>query len=386
MKGERLETDVLIVGGGIVGCTAAYDLAGDGVEVMVVERHALVSQASSRNAGSVHFQLMVPPELRDNPDSAAALEQALPYFVHGNRVWSDLEADLGADFERKITGGLMVAETEADLGHLERKEVIEGRQGIESEILRGNALRDLAPYLNETALAAAWCATEGRINPLKASRAVAAAAGHRGARTITGVEVRAIEQQDGGFQVLTSGPEIRARRIVNASGAWSAGVARLLGIELPVTPKVPYLNVTERTPITFPHLVMHASRPLTLKQTRDGTVVIGGGWRAVADAACGHGRVARESIRGNLRVAADVAPGVRGLRILRTWAGINPFTDGLPYLGPVAGVPGYVNAVTAPAGYSMGPLCGRLAAELVRGRAPSIDVTAAAIDRPMLRR
>ena len=385
MGPRRLDTDVLIVGGGIVGCTAAYDLARDGVEVVVVERHALVGQASSRNAGSVHRQLIVPLALRDRPDALRAYEQSLPFFVHGNAVWADLEADLAQDFERRITGGLMVAETEADLRHLERKAVMEKRRGVETDICRGNALRDLAPYLSESALGAAWCPTEGRINPLKASRAVATAALSRGARALTGTTVRAIERVGGGFRVTTSGPEIRARRLVNAAGAWSGTVARLLGFDLPVTPKVPYLNVTERAPMAVPHLVMHASRVLTLKQTSDGTLIIGGGWPAVSDSSLGHGQVGRQSIGGNLAVAADVAPGVGRLRILRTWAGINPLTDGLPILGPVPGVPGYLNAVTAPAGFSMGPLCGRLVAEMARCRSPFMDARAAAVDRPTLR-
>ena len=107
-------------------------------------------------------------------------------------------------------------------------------------------------------------------------------------------------------------------------------------------------------------------------------LVIAGGWpgRQWGDGA--YPWVRRESMEGNMWIACKVVPEVARLHLLRAWAGINVRTDGRPILGPLPGLPAFYNAVPPDAGWTAGPLCARLTAEMLTGRAPSLDVAAVA--------
>ncbi len=125
------------------------------------------------------------------------------------------------------------------------------------------------------------------------------------------------------------------------------------------------MNVTDPAEPIITHLVQHASLPITLKQLRAGHVVIGGGWPAAAGDTP---RVLRDSVVGNLELAEQMVPAIGGLRLLRTWAGINPVADLLSVLGEVRRSPGLFVAVPGDAGYTLGPFCARLLADNLLGK------------------
>jgi glycine/D-amino acid oxidase-like deaminating enzyme len=113
---------------------------------------------------------------------------------------------------------------------------------------------------------------------------------------------------------------------------------------------------------------------ITLKQLAAGQCVIGGGWPARLAGPQQHPTVEASSLIGNLRLASHIVPRLARLRLLRTWAGVNTTCDGQCILGEAPGLPGLFLAVPGDAGYTLGPLVGRLAAAALRGRDGGFDI------------
>ena len=364
------EAGVVVIGAGIVGSCAAWHLARDGADVVVLERGRRNGAASGNNAGSLHVQLLA----YDFGDRAQAGGQpaarTLPLQRESAAAWPAFAETLGVDLGIEITGGLMLAEDARRLEYLARKAAVERRQGVEVRILSGSELRDLAPYVSCRMAGAAWCPAEGRINPLLAAPAVLDGALAAGARLYEDAEVLSVERSGAGFEIRTARGTIRAGKVLNACGGWSARIAGMVGGRLPARAHPIQLIVTEPVPPLVRHLLSHADRHLTLKQVRNGNLVIGGGWRAALDADSGFPTVRRDSLEGNLWVASQVLPGLDAMHVIRSWAAMNVAIDGAPLLGELPGVPGFFHAITVN-GITLGPLLGQLMAEWMRtGRAP----------------
>jgi glycine/D-amino acid oxidase-like deaminating enzyme len=165
--------------------------------------------------------------------------------------------------------------------------------------------------------------------------------------------------------------------VLNAAGAWAADVAALANVHLPLFPVALTMNVTEKIEPRVPHLVQHVGRKLSLKQTEDGNLLIGGGWRSRLRQHAGKWAVAEppdlllDSIAGNLRAAVAVLPSIGRLRLLRAWTGTTVNTpDDLPVLGEVPQAPGFFVA-SGGAGFTFGPAYALLMSELIQGRKTS---------------
>src|SRR3954471_1513139 len=126
--------DVAIVGGGLTGCAAAYHLARAGADVALVERHDLNTEASGRNAGGLHGQIQLEAFLEKGEAWAREWGPSLAVMQAAIRYWQELERELAVDLEVNVSGGLIVAATEAHLRMLERKAAVEGAFGVEVEL------------------------------------------------------------------------------------------------------------------------------------------------------------------------------------------------------------------------------------------------------------
>lgn len=376
-------TDVLVIGAGVLGSCLGHYLAKAGQDVTVVDRDDVNLQASGANAGSLHVQLLSFDFGAKAVQGGGPAAATLPLGPMSVRLWQEIEAESGEDLEIKITGGLMVADTEAGMRFIEAKVALERSYGIDAQMIDASTLRRLSPALSPQLLGAELCSMEGKINPLRATYAVASLAQKQGAQFLRGCDVYDIRRLSGagaGFAVHTSRGVIQAGRVVNASGAWSGKVGAMLGVSIPVKGAPLQMIVTEPAPPLVNHLVAHADRHLSLKQAATGGLIIGGGWTAAFHQGMRLNRAERSSIEGGLWVARQVLPAVSGLHMVRCWAGMNVDIDGAPILGDVPGVPGFYNAVTSN-GYTLAPIVARLVTDLiVRGRT-DIDITPFRIER-----
>ena len=367
--------DVLVVGGGLIGCAAAWRLAQAGVSVLLVEAGEINAGASGRNAGSLHFQI----ERRFIENGDAMAEQAAQ-IVALNRLavddWRGLEAELGTDLHVMMNGGLMVAETAAEVALLEAKVAREQAHGLDTRLVDGDAARRIAPYLSPHILAACHAPDEGHADPRAITPALARAAVAAGAVMRTGARVISIARRHGGFAVGIAGtPDVRCDKILLATGAFTPQLAMLLNVHVPLFPVALQMNVTERVAAFLPQLIQHVGRRLSMKQAHSGNVLIGGGWPSrLALSADGRGDpgarpgFSRASLTGNLRAAVDVVPQVANLNLIRTWTAATTISaDQLPIAGEVPAMPGLFVAAGGSA-FTLGPTFARLIAAAMLGR------------------
>jgi glycine/D-amino acid oxidase-like deaminating enzyme len=274
----------------------------------------------------------------------------------------------------------MVAETEERLRYLERKVAVERRFGVPSEVLVGEDLRRMAPYLGENVIGAEYCPGEGKIDPLQATHALARLAMAAGARYFTRSLLEAIRDDGGRFTLATSAGTLKARQIVNAAGAWSDSVARMACLASPVTGASIQVLVSEPMPHFIRHLIYHSGRHLTAKQSHGGQVIMGGAWPGDYRSDGNLFSLRARSIQGNLHAASSIVPRIAEAKLLRAWAAMNVIVDGAPIIGPSPLLPRFHQAVSGN-GYTLAPILGRLTADLVLGRKPQFDPSPFSIAR-----
>lgn len=375
MTSGQTTTDTLVIGGGIAGLMTAWYLAGDGVEVTLVEAgEDLGTQASGANAGSLHLQIQYPEFAAYGEGWARMYAPTLRFISASIDMWQDLPADLGEDLDVELGGGLVVAMTEDQMRRIEAKAKIEASVGVQTDILDAAEVRRIAPYLTDAVIGAGLCAREGKANPLRVTPALTSAALNAGVVIERRTRITAIERREGGFDVITSRGRIRAGRVVNCAGAAAAEVAAMVGLDVELGGFPLQVTVTEPVAPTIPHLVYSAAGKLTLKQVANGGCVIGGGWAA---AVRGDGSLATNpaNFTRNMAIAADVAPVLAATRPVRSWtAWVNGTKDWRPIIGEAPGVPGFFLALFPWVGFSAGPMTARVTADLVQGRAPSVPL------------
>ena len=368
-----METDVLIVGGGLAGCATAYMLAREGVGVRVIDRGVLNGEASGANAGSIHLQIPYPEFASLGAEWGRRFATVLPMMQASVALWRDLAETIGPDLSVTLSGGLLVAETAAQMATIEAKAALERAAGLEVEVIGREALRALAPYVSERMIGGLWCPGEGKGNPLRAGPGLAAAARAAGVTFTERCTLQALEPDGTGWLATTSAGPIRAGRVVDAAGAAAGRVAAMVGLDLKVEGFPIQATVTEAAAPLVPHLVYSAAAKLTLKQMANGTVIIGGGWpsRLSRD---GRLTVSPASLTANMATAVATVPAVAGLRAVRSWPAIvNGTADWLPLIGEVPGRPGFYLALFPWMGFTAAPITGRIVADLILGRRPPVD-------------
>ena len=363
MSSEDLgRADVAIIGGGLMGCAAAYYLAQGGVDVTLIDKTEINREASGANAGSLHLQVYIHPHFPE--DWIDRIRPTIALMREAAKGWAMMEAELDADCGVRLGGGLWVAETRDEMALIEKKVVAERGSGVMSEIVMRNELLSIAPYLGEHVIGGSFLKGEGFANPLLVAPAYARAARRYGARFVTGAPVQSITKEaDGSFSIATGRGAFRARQVVCAAGAWTAEIGRMVGLRLPVEGHVIQVEVTDgRPPVMLDHLLQHVGLGLTLKQSPNGTFILGGGWPGYFDKQQNRKSPFQDSIIGNAWVAARTVPAVGESQLVRAWGGVGSgVPDGLPILGETA-VAGF-HMCYAPLGFTMGPICGRIFAE-----------------------
>ena len=362
--------DVVVIGGGVEGCSIAWHLTLAGVRVGLLERWEIGAGASGASAGGVRHQGR---DLREFPLAFRAIER-----------WLTLEDELNANVDYRRGGHATTCEHEEDLPELAKSVLVQRSAGLDLQLVEGDDLRALIPGIAPEVIAAAYSPNDGHANPTKTTQAFADAAKRGGATIQTSCRVTGISVNGGRVGGIETevGP-VLADTVVLAAGAWSVELAHAIGIDLHCSPDG-YQAMT-----TFPvdpHLTQvlgSMRRMISLKQLPDGRYLLGGGWPGEFTMEQPRGHNLEANIERNFHEGAALIPHVGSALIDQAWLGIDAHGhDEVPVLGYVAGIEGLVIATGFSGhGFAIAPAIGEAIAGLVTTGQSSIDISALSLDR-----
>jgi sarcosine oxidase subunit beta len=333
----------------------------------VVERGGLGQEASGSNVGLV---TLFSGHSFEEPDPGPVYEltrmSADAYLTLGEEV--------GIDIEYERCGGVVVAETPEKLAVIRRAWEGYREHGVPVDWLDADGVRACEPaFHHEGVLGGAFCPLNGQLNPLLLTRALALGARRHGARIVLGTEVRGIRSAGGRVcAVETSAGELACAFVVNAAGAWAAEVGAMTGRRVPVEPARGQILLTEAVP-RFIRRVVSGAEP-SARQTRRGNVIIG----STVERAGFDKRVTADTMAHFAQGVLPRYPKLRGLRVIRAWAGLRPAT---PDAKPIIELAQEPRGLCLAVGHSRRGICyaagtGQLVMELITGRPPSLPLDA----------
>ncbi|TMD71095.1 MAG: FAD-binding oxidoreductase [Chloroflexi bacterium] len=363
--------DVVIAGGGIMGCALAYQLAKRDVDVILLERETLGSQSTGRCAGGVRQQFSMPANVK--------LQQL------SVRLFENFEAETGHPADFRQLGYLFVLTLPQQVEDFRHNMEMWHSLGLtEARWVDATEAARMVPVLNvDDVLGCTYCPTDGIASPADVTSGYASAARRRGARLKEGVEVVGIDIGGGRVQgVRTSAGDIATRVVFNCAGAWSASIGRMAGLEIPVLPYRRHIAVTG----TFPGVPR--SNPMTVDfQTSlyfhpegDG-VLIGMSDRTEPPGFATD--VNWEFLEKMFEQAALRAPALASAGIKTAWAGLYESTpDHQAILGPVPELEGFWCAAGFSGhGFMQAPAAALLLAQLLLDHESEIDISPFAFTR-----
>ena len=383
------DSEVIIIGGGIAGASAAFHLAGYGRDVTLLERGEIASEASGVNAGGIGAL-----GWGNVPD----LES---YLTMGSlQIFRSLQLELGYDIEFRASGGLQAVQTEEQYIYARDRVLAQKSRGYTLDLLTIDEARSIEPELNPELYGAMHFPLRGQADPVKATRAFATAAADRGANILTGRDVTGISRTpEGTYRIACGDDTYSARQLILAAGAWCAPLGHMLGVRIPIVPVRGQMWATQplpprvfyslssaesyshwgrspgndaQTPPELTHSGGHrVTRHLYGRQNRDGEIIFGGdrelvGYDYTVDAG---------GVEVNFGHASEILPMLGSLSISRTWSGMMPFSlDGRPIIGKIAQLDEvYIVSGLASSGFGRGPMAGKLIADYVHtGHRPHV--------------
>jgi len=357
---------IVIIGGGVVGCSIAYQLARRGVrDVLVLERDAVGAGTTSKAAGGIRAQFPTETEIRFSLESIRAFER--------------FEDEFGVDPGYRKIGYLFLISRAEDLAGFEKRVALQRRLGVDVRIIAPSEAQALVPALRvDDLIAAVWGPDDGMAGPAEVTNAFARRARELGARIVEGVDVAAIVRERGRVTgVDTSHGPVGAPVVVNAAGPAAARVGRLAGIDVPVHPRRRHIFFTEPFPeipgpvplTTDRESGFYFRKELEQLLLSPGDVEDVGDDLAVA--------VDRAKIDETVEKAIHRLPVIEKARIAGGWAGLRPLTpDDHAIIGWAPGVEGFFLAVGFGGhGFQHSPATGRLVAEWLTEGAASMDLS-----------
>jgi glycine oxidase len=361
--------DVVVLGAGVVGLSAARELAGAGQKVLVVERRRVGAEASSAAAG------MLAPQ-SECESASPLMGLALRARDRHLSLAPALEEETGLSVDHSTRGLVEVAFTDEDEAVLQQKLEQQRSTGLSADALSAAEIRDLEPNLNAAVRRGVVFRGDHRIDNVRLTRALAASAVSRGAAILCGRPVTSLLVENGRLAGVRAGSEaVPAPVVINAMGAW-AGLLERDPQPPPVEPVRGQIVAFDMAPVLLRHVV--ASPRGYLVPRSDGRTLAG----STSERAGFDKSVTAFGLKRVLAIALEIAPVLSDVPVADSWAGLRPGTpDGLPVIGPGA-LPGLFHAAGLYRnGILLGPLVGEIVAGLVLGRAPEIDLSPFSVDR-----
>ena len=350
---------VLVVGGGIIGCATALELARAGCRVTVFERATPGAEASSAAAG-----LLVP--IDESPETSFARLALASWRLYPDVV-RDLEARTGIDVEYVTRGTIYPASASRKARDVSQWADL-AEFGVET--LEDGEVQRREPALSPTIRHAVFVKGDHWLNNQRLVLAYAQAAASSGVELRGGDNVSRVIVEGGRARaVVTEGERIDGDAVLLAAGAWSGELMAGLGARLRIEPRRGQMIALAHVPPVITHCV-HGEVYLIPRPS--GELLIG----ATVERAGFQRAVTAEGISSLLQSAIELVPALRDLPIARTWCGFRPWApDSLPVLGPWPGIDGlFIATGHFRNGILLAPITARLMTDWITGGAPSLEV------------
>ncbi|NCB92232.1 MAG: FAD-binding oxidoreductase [Clostridia bacterium] len=366
------DADVIVIGGGIIGCSVTYQLSKLGKKVLQIEREELTRGAAGATDGVVGYHTKKPGAQMD------LAVQSIAMFEH-------LGEELGEDIEYGFQcGGMQPVEDQLQWDILSEIVEEQKKSGVDIRMISIDEARKIEPMLAKDLKGALYSPTGGKVNPIKLTMAFSRAAKKLGAVVKTETEVTDLIIEGQAVKgVKTTRGDYHADIVVNACGAWAANIGKMAGLDIPIQPRKGQLIVTEpigqfmdatlqcarynvikfRPDAVDDPAALKIGNSLSIEQTETGGMIIGG-TREFA----GYDREnTLEAIETILRRAVRFFPALKDICFIRAFAGLRPYTpDGLPLIGKVNALDGfYMAAGHEGDGIALSPITGKLLAEQI---------------------
>ena len=333
--------DVVIIGGGVNGCAAAYYLA-----------KSIGHGGSSRNGGGVR--------------QSGRDVRELPYAMYGiQNLWPTLSEELGVDTEYTQKGNLRMGKTPEHMKKLEALANSAKSVGLDVRMVDQKEVKEICPYLSDDVIGASWCPTDGHANPLTTTLGYYKRALELGVKFYTEAPVKSLQKIKGKVRkvILNDGTVFEGETIILVAGYESRAIARTVGVDVPMTRLIDECLVTEMQPHMIDVMFGCASADFYGHQTKHGSFVFGSdsGWETVDEMVDPSTNIADPSrmITNSMTLSASC----------RAIQGYIP----APGLILACGFTGH--------GFGTAPAVGLMLSQMVRGEKTVVDISALRYDR-----
>ncbi|MCL2392766.1 MAG: FAD-binding oxidoreductase [Oscillospiraceae bacterium] len=364
--------DVVIIGGGIIGCSVAFELAKRGrKDVLVVEQEYLTSGATGRCGAGIRQQW------------GSMLNATLA--LESTHVFENLEEYTGYDGDCGLNQGgyLLIAYTEKEWEQFQKNLEIQHQVGINSHAVPLDCIKEIVPHINTDGIqGACFCASDGHADPFHCTYAYAKGAQGMGVEIVTYTKVTGLKVENGRIRgVATTRGDIEAKVVINATGGHAAQMAMLAGDELPIFPERHQILITEPVAHIMNPMVMSFHRHFYVQQTPHGSVIMGMG--DPNEPVSLNTKASWQYLEHNAWVVTQTLPAFRNLRVVRQWAGHYDMSpDRNPIINEAKSAEGFITiAGFSGHGFMVAPRTAILVSNYLTGQQDSLDISRFSVER-----
>ncbi|PEP78514.1 glycine oxidase [Bacillus toyonensis] len=372
--------DVLIIGGGIIGCSIAYYTSKYGRDVTIIEKGEFVSGTSSRCDGNI---------LAIDKDPGFDSQMSLV----SQKLVTDLSEELEHSFEYRAPGSILVCESDEEMEAAQQWVNRQKDAGLPFRMLDRQDIREESPFFADDLLGGLECATDSTVNPYLLAFSLLAQSKKMGAKAINHTEVKEMKRDiDGSFIVETTNGTFTAKQVVNAAGVWAPKIGQMLDVNIPIEPRKGHIIVASRQQhvgcrkvMEFGYLISKFGGKrkvdaltekygvaLVFEPTESQNFLIGSSREFVGF----HTRINNEVIKCIANRAIRFYPKMADMMVIRSYAGLRPWTeDHLPIISRVDHIPNYYIAAGHEGdGISLAAVTGKVIEELLNEKETIIPI------------